>query len=359
MPRVAPRLAGVVLVLSGLAATTVVGVSGGGAQTAPDASAARVVAAAKSNVGDSYLWGGNGPDSWDCSGLTSVLWRTVGGVSSIPRTSRQQQAWAWPIRAADARPGDLVFFGNPVSHVALYAGDGRIVDASSSKKQVVERAVWRDATIRYGRVPRPGVAKPVPPPAPKPSATASPTPKATPSAKATAAPKPAPKPSATASPAPKATAKPAPKPTAKPSPSAPPATRPIPPAGHRPRTATTKEMAAFVAALRTRLGAAWAAGASGPATFDSPGLVRWAWQRAGHGTLPATPAAIERLTRPVALRDLAVGDLVFYGGPAVHVAVYVGNGEMVDASKVLKKVSQRRVFASETVRFARLAAPRR
>ncbi|HEV2891217.1 MAG TPA: NlpC/P60 family protein [Frankiaceae bacterium] len=346
MRSVASRLAGVVLVLSGLAATTVVGVTGGGAQTAPDAAGAKVVAAAKSNLGDAYEWGANGPDAWDCSGLTSVLWRTVGGVASIPRTSRQQQAWAWPMRAADARPGDLVFFGNPVTHVGIYAGDGRIVDASSSKKGVIERAIWKDATIRYGRVPRPGVAKPVPPPAPKPS------PSTTPSAK----------PSAT--PAPKASAKPSPTPTkAAPSPSRPtaspsPTMRPVPPAGHTPRTATTKEMAAFVAAARSRIGAGWAEGSSGP-RYDAAGLVRYAWARAGLGALPRTAAGIERLARPVALRDLAVGDLVLYGDPAVHVGVYVGNGYMVDASKVLKKVSERRVFASETVRFARLPVPRR
>lgn len=352
MPSVVSRLAGVVLVVSGLTATTVVGISGGGAQTAPDAAAARVVAAARSNVGDAYKWGGNGPDAWDCSGLTSVLWRTVGGVSSVPRTSRQQAEWVWPMRAADARPGDLVFFGNPVSHVAVYAGEGRIVDASSSKKAVVERAVWKDPTVRYGRVPRAGVAKPVPPPAPKPSASPAPKPKptASPAPKATAAPaKSAPKPS------PKATAKPAPKPKS----SSSPAMRPIPPAGHKPRTATTKEMAAFVAALRYRLGCGWISGGSGPGNFDSAGLVRYAWARAGFGSLPSTPAAIERLAKPVALRDLAVGDLVLYGGPAVHVGVYVGNGEMIDASKVLRKVTERRVFASETVRFARLTAPRR
>jgi cell wall-associated NlpC family hydrolase len=118
-------------------------------------------------------------------------------------------------------------------------------------------------------------------------------------------------------------------------------------------------MAAFVAALRTRVGSSWAAHRSGPGGYDAAGAVRWAWSRAGYGVLPATPAGIERLARPVALRDLAVGDLVLYGGPAVHVAVYVGNGEMIDASRVLKVVSQRRVFASETVRFARLPVRRR
>jgi cell wall-associated NlpC family hydrolase len=80
---------------------------------------------------------------------------------------------------------------------------------------------------------------------------------------------------------------------------------------------------------------------------------------AGFRALPATAAAIERRATPVALRDLAVGDLILYGAPAVHVAVYVGGGMMIDASRVLRTVSRRRVFASETVRFARLAPLRR
>jgi cell wall-associated NlpC family hydrolase len=345
--RTVRRALGVVLALATLGGATALGASGGGRAVPPDALAAKVLAAAAQHVGEKYVYGATGPSSWDCSGLTSVLWRTVGGVASIPRVSRQQQAWAWPLRAADALPGDLVFFGDPVTHVGLYEGDGRIVDASSSKGQVVERALWRADVVRYGRVPRPGVPHPapLPPPAPKPPAPGpkpSPAPSPSPAPKGPSAPKPAP------APAPK----PAPAPVAKPH------LNPIPPAGHQPRTATTKEMAAFVAALRRHLGAGWAAGGTGPA-FDAAGLVRTAWYEAGFRALPATPAAIERLATPVALRDLAVGDLVLYGAPAVHVAVYVGDGLMIDASKVLRVVSRRRVFASETVRFARLVPKRR
>jgi peptidoglycan DL-endopeptidase CwlO len=109
----------------------------------------------------------------------------------------------------------------------------------------------------------------------------------------------------------------------------------------------------LVADLTRRIGSGWEAKGSGP-RYDAAGLLRAATRAAWGRDLPDTPAAIERLTRPVAIRDLRVGDLVFYGEPAVHVGIYVGNGEMIDASKVLKKVSRRRVFSSETVRFARL-----
>lgn len=324
--RIASRVAGVVAALAALGAASALAVPGSTTPKPQDAAAAKVVAVARDQVGDKYEYGGNGPERWDCSGLTRTLWTNHGGADGMPRRSRDQQAWAWPIGKDAVRPGDLVFFGNPVTHVGIYVGNDRIVDASSSKGAIVERAIWTSDVVRYGRVPRAGIPKPAPP-------------------KASTKPKPAP---------PKAE-KPAP--VTPPAPPATPGLQPIPPAGHTPRTATTPQMAAFVKALRNGLGHGWSRYGTGP-TYDAAGLVRKAWKRAGYGTLPATAAGIERLARPVALRDLAVGDLIFWGRPAVHVGVYVGNGLMIDASRVLRTVSQRRVFASETVRFARLT-PRR
>jgi cell wall-associated NlpC family hydrolase len=336
-------------VLASLAATGLVA-AGGGAQGAPDAAARTVVEAVRQELGDGYQWGGNGPGSWDCSGLVSGMWRKA-GVTSMPRVSRDQQRWAWPITAADARPGDLVFFGDPVTHVAIYIGAGRIIDASSSRKQVVERAIWSSDVVRYGRVPRPGVAHPPPPAASKPAPAASEGPKPTT--------KPAGKPSAKPAPtsAARPTAKPAPTPAPKPtsSPAAQSAQplphRPIPASGHRARTSPWADQ--LVAAATRALGSGWREKGTGPA-YDSAGLVRRAVWSVSHRTLPDTAAGIEGVTTPVALADLRVGDLIFWGRPAVHVAIYVGNGEMIDASKVLRKVSRRRVFSSETVRFARL-----
>ena len=120
------RLAGVGLVLTSLAATGLM--ASGGAQAAPDAAARTVVEAARREVGDAYQWGGNGPDAYDCSGLVKALWQKA-GATSIPRVSRDQQKWVWPIKPADARPGDLVFFGEPVTHVGIYIGNGRMISA--------------------------------------------------------------------------------------------------------------------------------------------------------------------------------------------------------------------------------------
>ena len=180
----------------------------------PDKAAIDVVAAARTHLGDAYAWGGTGPHAWDCSGLTSVLWRTVGHVARIPRVAADQQAWAVPLPSEQALPGDLVFFGDPVTHVGIYVGNGQIVDASSSRHQVVQRRLWTSAHLRYGRVPRPGM----PPVAPwGPSPSASPSSGASPSTAFT--PSPSASPSASARPRPSASSwrSSSPKPAATPS----------------------------------------------------------------------------------------------------------------------------------------------
>ena len=307
------RLAAVGTVVLALAATGLVASSGKG-ETPQDHMAARVIAAARQQLGDGYVWGGNGPDQWDCSGLTSVLWRDA-GVKDIPRVSRDQQAWAWPIRASQRRPGDLIFFGDPVTHVSIYVGNGKVIDASSANKKVLERPVWSFDVVRYGRVPRAGIPKPPPPP----RETVTKTIKSITSVRRMGE---------------------------------------VPAIGTRPAKATSRSTQRFVDATSRVLGRTWSKGGHGP-KYDAAGLVRWAWASSGHRPLlPRTPAAIERYTTPVELKDLRVGDLVFYGLPSVHVGIYVGNGFMVDASKALGKVVRRPVFVSDTVRFARLKGTR-
>ena len=115
---------------------------------------------ARQQIGRPYTYAGSTPKGgFDCSGLTSWAWKQA-GVGSIPRTSRDQRAWADPVTRAALQPGDLVFYssGGPsgtVSHVALYAGDGTIVHASSSRDEVVEAPVdyWPGHLVGYGRIP--------------------------------------------------------------------------------------------------------------------------------------------------------------------------------------------------------------
>jgi len=91
------------------------------------ASRSEVVNIAKRYLGRPYQWGGNGPDSFDCSGFTSHVYRQVG--VSLPRTSRAQIHAGQRVSRADIQPGDLVFFGNPIHHVGIYVGGGQMIHA--------------------------------------------------------------------------------------------------------------------------------------------------------------------------------------------------------------------------------------
>jgi peptidoglycan DL-endopeptidase CwlO len=102
-------------------------------------------------VGKPYRWGGNGPNSFDCSGLTSFAWARAG--VDLPRTSRDQYAGTTRISRGDLRPGDLIFYHSPISHVAMYIGDGRVVEAPNSGNNVRVRddGLTRSGIVGYGR----------------------------------------------------------------------------------------------------------------------------------------------------------------------------------------------------------------
>ena len=105
------------------------------APVAASSSAAQTaVNTALAQVGDRYVYGATGPNSFDCSGLTSFSYKAAG--ISIPRTSKAQSTFGTPVSKANLKPGDLVFFYSPVSHVAMYIGNGQIVHALNSSKPV-------------------------------------------------------------------------------------------------------------------------------------------------------------------------------------------------------------------------------
>jgi peptidoglycan DL-endopeptidase CwlO len=105
---------------------------------------------ALSQVGSRYRYGGTGTSSFDCSGLTGYAWGRTG--VDLPRSSRAQSNRVRSISRSDLRPGDLVFFGKPVSHVEMYVGDGRLVGSSRSKGRVVTTSMYRRSNISgYGR----------------------------------------------------------------------------------------------------------------------------------------------------------------------------------------------------------------
>jgi cell wall-associated NlpC family hydrolase len=98
---------------------------------APAGNTGGIVGTALAQVGDRYVRGGNGPDVFDCSGLTSYAYRSAG--ISIPRTASAQ--WAASARVSNPRPGDLVFF-NSAGHVGIYLGNGQMVHAANPSRPV-------------------------------------------------------------------------------------------------------------------------------------------------------------------------------------------------------------------------------
>jgi cell wall-associated NlpC family hydrolase len=106
------------------------------------ASAAAAVRAAASQIGKPYRWGAAGPGAYDCSGLTMWAWAHAG--VSLPHSSRAQYASLPHVPLSQMAPGDLVFFGSPIHHVAIYKGGGIMIDAPHSGANVREESVWRN-----------------------------------------------------------------------------------------------------------------------------------------------------------------------------------------------------------------------
>nr|WP_202553277.1 C40 family peptidase [Streptomyces sp. SID4936] len=93
----------------------------------PSAAGGKAVRYAIAQVGKPYVWGAQGPDSFDCSGLTSQAWAKAGRV--IPRTSQEQWRQLRKVPVSGLRPGDLVIYFPKATHVALYIGNGLVVQA--------------------------------------------------------------------------------------------------------------------------------------------------------------------------------------------------------------------------------------
>ncbi|AGF72922.1 C40 family peptidase [Corynebacterium halotolerans] len=98
-----------------------------------------IVDAARSKIGSPYGWGATGPNAFDCSGLTSWAYQQVG--KSIPRTSQAQAAQGTPVSLGNMQPGDIISYYGGASHVAIYAGNGMMIDALNSGSTVQERPI--------------------------------------------------------------------------------------------------------------------------------------------------------------------------------------------------------------------------
>jgi cell wall-associated NlpC family hydrolase len=101
-------------------------------------------------IGSSYVFGADGPGSYDCSGLTMAAWKSAG--HSLPHNAAAQWGQVAHISRGDLKAGDLVFY-NSLAHVGIYVGNNQIIDAPREGEPVDERSINRGMPIYgYGRV---------------------------------------------------------------------------------------------------------------------------------------------------------------------------------------------------------------
>ena len=112
----------------------------------PAQSSSGVVNIARGLLGIPYVYGGESPSGFDCSGFTQYVFGKAG--ISIPRTASAQQNAATSV--SNPKPGDLVFFGSPAWHVGIYTGNGMMIDSPRRGKSTSERPIF-DGVSGYGR----------------------------------------------------------------------------------------------------------------------------------------------------------------------------------------------------------------
>jgi hypothetical protein len=105
-----------------------------------------IIAYGFSEIGKPYHYGDEGPNAFDCSGLMQFIFGKAG--IKLPRTAAQQQKVASLV--SKPVPGDLVFYGAPATHVALYLGGGKMLAAPHTGANVQVQSVYGNPT--YGRV---------------------------------------------------------------------------------------------------------------------------------------------------------------------------------------------------------------
>ncbi|MDH6576667.1 C40 family peptidase [Kitasatospora sp. MAP5-34] len=100
---------------------------------------------ARSKIGLPYIWGGEGPTGYDCSGLTMMAWRTAG--RSLTHFAADQYAESTPVSYRSLRPGDLVFWTHTgraadIYHVAIYLGDDQMIEAPRPGTAIKQASLW-------------------------------------------------------------------------------------------------------------------------------------------------------------------------------------------------------------------------
>ncbi|MFC0005102.1 C40 family peptidase [Micromonospora siamensis] len=117
--------------------------------TWPGGDAGAVVKFACAQIGKPYVWGAEGPNAFDCSGLVLAAWAKAG--VSLPHNARQQRQVTARVSRADLRPGDLVFYYPDLHHVGMYVGNGWVVHASQAGVPIKMKRVDDGPVNSYGR----------------------------------------------------------------------------------------------------------------------------------------------------------------------------------------------------------------
>jgi len=132
-----------------------------GAALPPSQAAAQAIKFALAEQGKPYVWGATGPDSFDCSGLMLRAYESAGII--LPRVSRDQYNAGAMLPVREAQPGDLIFLAtdpadpSTIHHVAMYLGDGKIVEAQQTGVPVHIRPFSFDERQVVPQAVRPGV----------------------------------------------------------------------------------------------------------------------------------------------------------------------------------------------------------
>ena len=99
-----------------------------------------VIGTAMDLRGVPYVYGGTTPSGFDCSGFTRWVYEQALGIE-LPRTAAEQSAMGESVPMDGLMPGDLLFWGSGVYHVAIYAGDGEYIHASTGRGQIVRQTM--------------------------------------------------------------------------------------------------------------------------------------------------------------------------------------------------------------------------
>ena len=118
-----------------------------------------VIDLAHKQLGKPYVWGAEGPNSFDCSGLIYYVYKNAAGIT-LPRTSSAQYSAGVAVSRSNLKAGDLIFSstdgtGN-ITHVAIYVGDGQMIHAPRNGKNVekvsINNSYWNKAYVGARRV---------------------------------------------------------------------------------------------------------------------------------------------------------------------------------------------------------------